>query len=140
VLLVHAGASDLARLFTGRAVRPMLLADAGADSLTAAYAGMKVLAQRQGLLAYDLLVVGAGDSPRSARLAQRIADCGDRFLGAALHDWAAIDTAEAPQAPVPAALARLASAQVDANFEPGADADAIQPAPTHAAAATWGAN
>jgi flagellar biosynthesis protein FlhG len=141
VVLVHAGASDLARLFTGRAVRPMLLADAGAESLTEAYAGMKVLAQRQGLLAYDLLVVGAAESPRTAKLARRIAECGDRFLGAALHDWAAIDPADAPQAPVGSALARLAAAQVDANF--GAIAAGAPHGESPAAAlgaAGWGAN
>jgi hypothetical protein len=140
VVLVHASASDLSRLFTGRAVRPMLLADAGAESLTEAYAGMKILAQRQGLLAYDLLVVGAGAAARTAKLAQRIADCGDRFLGAALHDWAAIDPSDAPQAPVPAALARLAAAQADANFDHDADTAAGHALPLQAAAAAWGAN
>ena len=44
VLLVHAGASDLARLFTRRALRPVLLAADHPESLTHAYAAMKLLA------------------------------------------------------------------------------------------------
>lgn len=141
VVLVHAGASDLARLFTGRAVRPILLADGGAESVTSAYAGMKVLAQRQGLLAYDLLVVGAPESPRAAKLARRIGDCGDRFLGAALHDWAVIDPSSAPESQVPAALARLSAAQLDAGAEHArelAPHDLV--AGRVAADAAWGAN
>jgi len=94
VILVHAGASDLARMFAGRAPRPLLLAADSADSLTSAYASMKVLAQRLGVLAFDLLLAASGDDARLRSFADRLSDCADRFLGAALGEWAAVDPAE----------------------------------------------
>ncbi len=93
VLLVHAGASDLARLFGRRALRPLLLATDQPDSLTHAYAAMKLLVQRCALMSYDLLLVAAPSQRRTAVIAQRLASCADSFLGAALHDWVAIDPA-----------------------------------------------
>jgi hypothetical protein len=93
VLLVHAGAPDLARLFTRRALRPMLLAANQPDSVTHAYAAMKLLATRCGLMSYDLLLAAAPASRRASMIAQRLASCAESFIGAALHDWVAIDPA-----------------------------------------------
>ena len=93
VLLVHAGASDLARLFGRRALRPLLLATDQPDSLTHAYAAMKLLVQRCALMSYDLLLAAPPAQRRTAVIAQRLASCADSFLGAALHDWVAIDPA-----------------------------------------------
>ena len=93
VLLVHAGASDLARLFGRRALRPLLLATDQPDSLTHAYAAMKLLVQRCALMSYDLLLVASPAQRRTTVIAQRLASCADSFLGAALHDWVAIDPA-----------------------------------------------
>ena len=56
MLLVHAGASDLARLFARRALRPLLLAADQPESVTHAYAAMKLLALRCALMSYDLLL------------------------------------------------------------------------------------
>ena len=92
MLLVHAGASDLARLFGRRALRPLLLAADQPDSLTHAYAAMKLLVQRCALMSYDLLLA-APPQRRTPVIAQRLASCADSFLGAALHDWVAIDPA-----------------------------------------------
>ena len=69
VLLVHAGASDLARLFARRALRPVLLAADHPESLTHAYAAMKLLAQRCALMSYDLLL--AAPPAGRARAADR---------------------------------------------------------------------
>jgi flagellar biosynthesis protein FlhG len=118
VVLVHAGASDLARLFMRRAIRPLLMADATTESVTGAYAAMKVLAQRANLLAYDLLVPGKPNSPLPAKVAQRLAECADHFLGAALHDWVAVDTATHAGSPVSPELLRLAFALLDAETDP----------------------
>jgi hypothetical protein len=74
--------------------------------VTSAYANMKLLAQRFGLMAFDLLLVAASTSPRTTRIAEQVAITADRFCGAALHDWAAIDPAA--QQDQPAALLRLA--------------------------------
>lgn len=108
-VIVHAEPTDLARLFARREPRPLLLAADHPASVTAAYAHMKQLALRPGLLAFDLLLVAAAASPRSARIAERLAATAERFAGAVLHDWAAIDPAAAAR-DVPAALLRLAGA------------------------------
>lgn len=91
VVIVHADASELGRLFTGRAVRPLLLAADHPASVTAAYAGLKLLAQRHSLMAFDLLLAAAPREPRVPRIAEQLALTADRFVGAALHDWACID-------------------------------------------------
>ena len=113
VVLVHASASDLARLFSGRMPRPLLLAADQPDSLTHAYASMKLLSQRLGVMAFDLLLAAQGPSSRMARIADRLARCADRFLGAALGDWAAVDPTGADHLPPEPALARLAAGQLD---------------------------
>lgn len=104
VVIVHAEPSDLGRLFTGRSVRPLLLAGDHPASVTHAYAGLKLLSQRHHLMAFDLLLAAPLNSPRLYRIAQKMAETADRFVGAALHDWAQVD----PAAPASsAALARL---------------------------------
>jgi NAD(P)-dependent dehydrogenase (short-subunit alcohol dehydrogenase family) len=106
VVLVHASASDLCRLFArGGDVdreRPLLLADDRPASVTHAYAAMKLLTQRAGLVVFDLLLGAARQSPRSERIAMQLATCADDFLGAVLRDWVRIDPAsDATEAPTP---------------------------------------
>ena len=102
-VLVHAAASDLCRLFARSEVRPLLLADDHPASVTHAYASMKLLTQRAGLVVHDLLLSAATTSPRAERIAMQIATCADDFLGAALRDWVQIDPATgAQEAPSPA--------------------------------------
>ena len=110
VVLVHAAAADLCRLF-GRAsraddasaVRPLLLADDHPTSVTHAYAAMKLLARRAGLLVHDLMLGVAEHSPRADRIAVQLAICADDFLGAVLRDWVRVDPATAAtEAPSPA--------------------------------------
>jgi len=113
VVLVHASASELCRLFArgaglstvghadGRAnCRPLLMADDRPASVTHAYAAMKLLTQRAGLVVHDLLLGCAPQSPRAERIAMQIATCADDFLGAVLRDWVRIDPAcDATEAP-----------------------------------------
>lgn len=136
VVLVHASASDLARLFAQRPMRPVLLADAGAPALTAAYGAAKLLAQRAGLMVFDLVLPLPPEGPLAQRVAQRLAECADHFMGAALHDWAAVAPDAPPNAALPPALRRLALALLD-----GADAGGPPPLPPGAgarpAAAQW---
>lgn len=111
VVLVHAPASDLVRLFArhGQAtgVCPLLLADDRPASVTHAYAALKLLTQRAGLVVHDLLLGAAPNSPRAERIAMQIATCADDFLGAVLRDWVQLDPAASPtEAPTPA-LRRL---------------------------------
>lgn len=113
VVIVHAPAGELARLFAHRAadaaqpVRPLLLADDRPASVTHAYASLKLLVQRAGLVVHDLLLGAAPHSPRAERIAMQIATCADDFLGAVLRDWAQIDPAADPAEPPDAALRRL---------------------------------
>lgn len=111
VVLVHASASDQCRLFmrhntraeSSTRPRPLLLADDRPVSVTHAYAAMKLLTQRAGLLVHDLLLSAAPSSPRAERIAMQIATCADDFLGAVLRDWMQIDPAsDARSASTPA--------------------------------------
>jgi hypothetical protein len=125
VLLVHAGAPDLARLFKRRALRPLLLAADHPESVTHAYAAMKLLAQRNALMSYDLLLAAPPQGPRVPLIAQRLASCADTFLGAAVRDWVAIDPAcDVREAPA-AALTQLVAAQLRLEDEAEAWQDAV---------------
>jgi len=113
VVLVHASAAELCRLFarSGRAeqVRPLLLADDRPASVTHAYAAMKLLTQRAGFVVHDLLLGAAPQSPRAERIAMQLATCADDFLGAVVRDWVQLDPATAPTEPPTPALRRLVS-------------------------------
>lgn len=118
VVIVHAEASDLARLFTRRAARPMLLAADHPESVKHAYAALKLLAQRCGWLASDLLLVAPPQAARVPHIAATLARCADHFLGAVVAAWSAVDPAAQPS-DVPAAdLCRIAAAQISLDDEP----------------------
>lgn len=110
VVLVHASASDLCRLFMRRQSstrpRPLLLADDRPVSVTHAYAAMKLMTQRAGLLVHDLLLSAAPSSPRAERIAMQIATCADDFLGAVLRDWMQVDPASDARSAATPALRR----------------------------------
>lgn len=110
VMLIHASAVELCRLFgrhAGHPVRPLLLADDRPASVTHAFAAMKLLTQRAGLVVHDLLLGAAAHSPRAERIALQIATCADDFLGAVLRDWVPIDPACDATEPPSAELRRL---------------------------------
>ena len=106
-VLLHAGALDLRRMFAGTAPRPLLMAGNRPDSLTHAYTSMKLLSQRLGALAYDLVVAGDVSPRRARRMGDRLADCADHFLGAALRQLAVIDPLLHAQTPLTADLRAL---------------------------------
>lgn len=107
VVLVHAGAMDLVRLFgRGDALvpppRPLLFCDDRPEGMTHAYTSMKLLATRAQWLAHDLLLCAAAGSPRAPQVAQRLAHCAENFLGGVLRAWVSVDPAEpAAAAPSP---------------------------------------
>ncbi len=119
VVLVHAPAGDLCRLFARSAAlaraggddaaapRPLLLADDRPASVTHAYAAMKLLTQRAGLVVHELLLGAAPNSPRAERIAMQLATCADDFLGAVLRDWVQLDPATHATEPASEALRRL---------------------------------
>jgi hypothetical protein len=95
VVLVHAPATDLARLFARHpdGCLPLLLADDRPSSVTHAYAGMKLLQQRAGAAVFDLLLGAAPHSPRAPRIAAQLATVADQYTGAVLRTSVQVDPA-----------------------------------------------
>ena len=113
VVVMHAEARVLARMLGDQPLRPVLLASGAGESITHAYAALKLLSQRLGLMSFDLVMPSnKGRGPTPAQVAHRVSDCADRFLGAALHDSATIDPDIAFGAPSGPDLMRLAAAQL----------------------------
>ena len=113
VVVMHAEARVLARMLGEQPLRPVLLASGAGESITHAYAALKLLVQRLGLMSFDLVMpTNKGRGPTPAQVARRVSDCADRFLGAALHDSAAIDPDIAFGAASGPDLMRLAAAQL----------------------------
>ena len=151
VVLVHAGAAELCRLFGrhGRGagvepVCPLLLADDHPASVTHAYASMKLLSSRAGLMVHELLLGAARHSPRAERIAVQLAICADDFLGAVLRDWVRIDPATDPaDAPTPALRRWVRVRLRDAHDGVAPEAlpfAAPPPAGTRFAASNWAFN
>lgn len=130
VVLVHAEAGYLARMFARRSVRCLLLASDRPDSVTHAYAGLKLLAMRSGLMVHDLLLAASSQSPRVPRIARHLARCADDFVGAVLHATLHLDPAVAAVEPptpalldfVRALLSACEAGSADAAGSPGFDA------------------
>lgn len=97
LVLVHAGTIDLGRMFGQQRIRPLLVGADTPRAMTEAYATLKRLAQRPGWLAHDLLIVADPHGPRTERLGESLAECAERFLGAAIHDCVVIDPKTEPQ-------------------------------------------
>ena len=112
VLLLHASAPDLARLCTGRALRPVVLASDHPEGVKHAYAGMKLLAQRSGWMSFDLLMLAPDRSPRVEPICKTLADCADQFIGASLRAWAWIDPLTPAREAPSASLQALVQAHV----------------------------
>lgn len=136
VVLLHADAQDLARIFKRRAARPLLIGADHPDSIKHAYAGAKLLAQRCALLTFDLLLAAAPQSPRASSIAESLAGCAETFLGAVLCHTALIDPAGDPAAAPDVALAALLAAQLalDDNRDTANTTPAPAISPAHAAA------
>jgi len=112
LVLVHADTVDLARLFAGQRLRPLLLGADTPRAMTEAYASLKRLAQRPGWLAHDLLIVADPRGPRTERLGESLAECAERFLGAAIHDCVVIDPRPDASATADTRLIHLLRAQM----------------------------
>ena len=130
VVLVHAPAADLCRLFARQGrhahdgpICPLLLADDRPTSVTHAYAAMKVLATRAGLRVHELLLGASTQSPRAARIAVQIAICADEYLGAMLRDWILVDPAAAGRAALTPALRRWVAQRLQRSGDAAPTAD-----------------
>ena len=123
VLLIHASATDLCRLL-GRSsgsqsveawaqdVRPLLLVDDRPTSVTHAYAGLKLLAQRGRLMVHDFLLGAAETSPRAPRIAEQLTSCAEHFLGAVVREVLMVDPATDARDCPPELLRRWARASL----------------------------
>lgn len=98
VILIHASASELVRLFALRArdhnLRPLVFTNDMAEGLTDAYAAVKILSQRGGWMAYDLVVCASPDSAQAEAVSLRLARCADDFLGVAQRSAVMLDPQE----------------------------------------------
>ncbi|WP_374436482.1 MinD/ParA family protein [Inhella sp.] len=109
VILLHAPVAELARVLVGQGdCRPILLTDLQPQAMTQAYAAMKWLQQRAHCQVFGLLVAGHPRLALTRRIAEQLADCAERFLGAALPVWAALDPRAGLRAAPSAELRRLA--------------------------------
>jgi flagellar biosynthesis protein FlhG len=112
VVLLHADGMDLVRLLKNRSTRPVLMGADHPESIKHAYANAKLLASRNGLMTFDLLLAAAPHSPRAAGIHASLAGCLDNFLGALLRSSALIDPASGPDDPADSALKHLLNAQL----------------------------
>lgn len=98
VVLAHASASELARIFAQRGrhanLRPLVVTNDMAEGLTEAYAAVKVLSQRGGWMAYDLLMCAPRRSTQADEVIARLARCADEFLGVAQRSALRLDPFE----------------------------------------------
>jgi hypothetical protein len=144
VVIVHAPASEICRMFvqrrggdaaigTAELPCPIVVADDRPPSVTHAYASMKLLAQRAGLVVSELLLGAAPSSPRAERIAAKLAGCADNFFAGVLRDWARIDPEGDPCDAPSAALRRIVAGRFENH---AALAASVRPAARHAVAWT----
>lgn len=107
VILIHASASELVRIFGQRAqqsnLRPLLFCNDTAEGLKDAYGAVKVICQRGHWMAYDLVICASPRSAQADEIVRRLAQCADTFLGAAQRKALRLDPREsAVSDPTPA--------------------------------------
>lgn len=127
VVLLHADGMDLVRLLKNRDARPVLIGADHPESIKHAYANAKLLASRNGLMTFDLLLAAAPNSPRAAGIHASLAGCIDNFLGAMLRSSALIDPAGTPADPADSALTHLLAAQLAMEDTPVLSAQQLLP-------------
>ena len=98
VVLIHAPANELVRIFSQRArasnLRPLLFCNDLAEGLTDAYTAIKTITQRGHWMAYDLIVCASARSQQADEVGRRLAQCADNFLGAAQRRCLRLDPHE----------------------------------------------
>ena len=117
-ILLHAESHEMARLLVRRNARVLLLGADHPESIKHAYASLKLLVQRCGLMSYDLLLAASAHSPRLAGIATSLAQCADSFLGALVHHCAVIDPAVDSSAPADDSLQGLLAEQLALDEPP----------------------
>ena len=109
-VVLHGEVLELARVFTHCELRPLLITSDHVDAVKHAYAAIKILAQRCGLMTFDVLMVAPIHSSASRRARAIMASldrCAEGFMGALLQGWAHIDPAVDVSEPPDAGLCQL---------------------------------
>ncbi len=109
VLLVHAPASQLARLLVSSAARPVLLVDESAGSLDQVLSTLHLLRRYRPALAYDLLVVGDEAASHTFHIGHALTALRADLPSTQLQSWAVILPAQAAGSRASGDLQRLAS-------------------------------
>ena len=122
VVLVHATAPDLARLYARGSLRPLYLAADQPESVKHAYAAMKLFAQRCQWLSADLMLVGTDAPGRLPHIATSLTSCAEAYVGVTVTGWASVDPRVSPADPPDPMLCRLVAGQLGIN-------DAVSVAP-----------
>jgi flagellar biosynthesis protein FlhG len=134
LLVLHADPGDLARILGRRALRPLLLGADQPKSITQAYASAKLLAQRCGLMSFDLLLAVEDGNPRAPLIVERLSSCVDNFLGALGLRHAVVAARCDPRAAIDPALQQLVAAQLAADPAAQPPVAAVPPAALRLAA------
>ena len=100
VTLLHAPASELARLCVGHLMRPVVLSSDQVEAIKHAYASAKYLKQRLQWSTFDLGVVSTSTTSRLEGLVDHFSACADRFFDAVLSHWFAVNPAAPSDTPV----------------------------------------
>ena len=100
VTLLHAPASELARLCVGHLLRPVILTSDDVEAIKHAYASAKYLQQRLHWSTFDLGVVSQAAPSRLASLVDHFSACADRFFDAVLSHWFVVNPAAPSETPV----------------------------------------
>ena len=134
VILLHLPATELARVLTpAQACRPVLLSGATQADLTEAYLAMKWLHQRAQAKVFGLMLAVPPRTALAQRIGAQLADCAERFLGAALPCVAALDPRAGLRTAPSAELRRLArDSLVGAGSQSVHHAGLNSPEPSHA--------
>lgn len=140
-VVLHGEVLELARVFTQCELRPLLITSDHVDAVKHAYAAVKILAQRCGLMTFDVLMVAPKASRRARAIMVSLDSCAEGFMGALLQGWAHIDPAVDVTEPPDAGLCQLLLQQrrlgsVPTASTPGFTPERAAPAATPAWRAT----
>lgn len=109
VIVLRASAADLARVLMDQPpTRVVLTLEPSQSQVMAVYASLKWLHLRAGCGVFSLLVAGSERLPLARAAAQQLGACAERFLGATVPVWAAIEPQVRARLRTSPALRRLA--------------------------------
>lgn len=131
MVVLHGEMLDLARIFPRCEVRAMLITSDHVEAVKHAYAAIKILAQRCGLMTYDLLMVAPAGSRRARAIVASLSSCAEGYMGALMNSWAHIDPAVDVTEPPGTDLCRLLLRQRQLSHHPESPTSPARDVPAH---------